>query len=122
MTPGFLKALSQAVNHFRNWRKGDPQSATQAGRKYLFWILLGGTVTLWILYQSGIAAPIDFAKFTVGLVLVEIFEFGTLLRLGMAVDPFVGGVLGTIGVSALAKFFRDLGGISAAVSYFFSIW
>ena len=39
----------------------------------------------------------------------------------MAVDPLVGGVLGTIGLGTLAKLFRDLGGISAAINYFFSI-
>jgi len=58
---------------------------------------------------------------TSGLLLVELFEFGTLLRIGMAEDPLVGGILGTIGLSTLAKFFRDLGGISAAICYFFSI-
>jgi hypothetical protein len=35
--------------------------------------------------------------FTGGLLLVELFEFGTLLRIGMAVDPLVGGILGTSG-------------------------
>lgn len=59
--------------------------------------------------------------FTGGLVFVKVFEFGTLLRIGMAVDPLVGGILGTIGFGILAKFFRDLGGISSAINYFFSI-
>ena len=121
MASGLLKALLQTANYFRNWRKGDPESATQRGRKYLFWILVGGGATLWILYQHGIAVPVDFAMFTGGLLLVEMFQFGTLLRIGMAVDPLVGGVLGTIGLGTLAKLFRDLGGISAAINYFFSI-
>lgn len=121
MSPGLLKALQQSVNHFRNWRKGDPKSATQRGRKYSLWILVGGITGLWILYQHNIAVPVDFAMFTSGLVLVELFEFGTLLRIGMAIDPLVGGILGTIGLGTLAKFFRDLGGLSAAISYFFSI-
>ncbi|ELZ21067.1 hypothetical protein C475_18953 [Halosimplex carlsbadense 2-9-1] len=59
--------------------------------------------------------------FAGGLLLVDIFQFGTLLRIGMAVDPLVGGILGMIGLSTLAKFFRDLGGLSAAINYFFSI-
>lgn len=42
MSPGLFKALLQTVNYFRNWRKRDPESATQRGRKYLFWILLSG--------------------------------------------------------------------------------
>jgi len=121
MAPGLLKALSQSVNYFRNWRKGDPESATERGRKFLFWILVGGGSALWILYQHGIAVPVDFAMFTGGLLLVELFEFGTLVRLGMAIDPLVGGILGTIGLGSLAKFLRDLGGISAAINYFFSI-
>ncbi len=121
MTPGLLKALLQTANYFQNWRKGDPESATQRGRKYLSWILVAGGITLWILYQHGIAVPVDFTMFTGGLLLVELFQFGTLLRIGMAVDPLVGGVLGTIGLGTLAKFFRDLGGISAAINYFFSI-
>jgi hypothetical protein len=121
MAPGLLKTLLQTANYFRNWRKGDPKSATQRGRKYLFWILVGGGAILWILYQHGIAVPVDFAMFTGGLLLVDMFQFGTLLRIGMAVDPLVGGILGTIGLGTLAKFFRDLGGISAAINYFFSI-
>lgn len=121
MSPGLLKALIQSANYFRNWRKGDPESATQRGRKFLFWILIGGFASLWFLYQHGIAVPVDFAMFTGGLILVDIFQFGTLLRIGMAIDPLVGGILGTIGLGALAKFFRDLGGVSAAISYFFSI-
>lgn len=121
MTSGLFKALLQTANYFQNWRKGDPDSATQRGRKYLFWILVGGVASLWFLYQHGIAVPVDFAMFTGGLLLVELFEFGTLLRIGIAVDPLVGGVLGTIGLGTLAKFFRDLGGISAAINYFFSI-
>lgn len=36
MAPGLLKALLQTANYFRNWRKGDPESVTQRGRKYLF--------------------------------------------------------------------------------------
>lgn len=59
--------------------------------------------------------------FTGGLILIDIFQFGTLLRIGMAIDPLAGGILGTIGLTTLAKFFRDLGGVSAAVNYFFSI-
>ncbi|MBX0324788.1 hypothetical protein EGH21_17315 [Halomicroarcula sp. F13] len=59
--------------------------------------------------------------FTGGLLLVELFEFGTLLRIGMAVDPLFGGILGTIGLGTLAKFFRVIGGISAAINYFLSI-
>lgn len=121
MSPGLFKALLQTVNYFRNWRKGDPESATERGRKYLFWILVGGGAGPWVLYQHGIAVPVDFAMFTGGLLLVELFECGTLLRLGMAVDPLVGGILGTIGLGTLAKFFRDLGGIAAAINYFFSI-
>ncbi|QLG61908.1 hypothetical protein [Halorarum salinum] len=66
--------------------------------------------------------PVDFALFTGGIFLVEMFEFGTLLRLAMAIDPLVGGgILGTIGLGAFAKFFRDLGGASAAINYFFGI-
>lgn len=122
MAPGLLKALLQTANYFRNWRNGDPESAIQRGRKYLFWILVGGVTILWILYQQGIAVPVDFAMFTGGLLLVDMFQFGTLLRIGMAVDPLVGGILGTIGLGTLAKFFRDLGGLSAAINYFFSIW
>ena len=72
-------------------------------------------------YQYNIAVPVDFAMFTGGLFLIELFKFSTLLRLGMAIDPLVGGILGTIGLGTLAKFFRDLGGLSAAISYFFSI-
>jgi len=121
MASGLLKALLQTANYFRNWQKGDPENATQRGRKYLFWILVGGVAGLWLLYQHGIAVPVDFAMFTGGLLLVELFEFGTLLRIGMAVDPLVGGIFGTIGVGTLAKFFRDLSGISAAINYFFSI-
>ncbi|WP_144922332.1 hypothetical protein [Halorubrum salsamenti] len=122
MATGLLKALLQTANYFRNWRNGDPESAIQRGRKYLFWILVGGVAILWILYQQGIAVPVDFAMFTGGLLLVDMFQFGTLLRIGMAVDPLVGGILGTIGLGTLAKFFRDLGGLSAAINYFFSIW
>ena len=122
MAPGLLKALLQTANYFRNWRNGDPESAIQRGRKYLFWILVGGVAILWTLYQHGIAVPADFAMFTGGLLLVDMFQFGTLLRIGMAVDPLVGGILGTIGLGTLAKFFRDLGGLSAAINYFFSIW
>ncbi|MFC7043955.1 hypothetical protein [Halonotius sp. GCM10025705] len=121
MASGLLKALLQTANYFRNWRKSDPESATQRGRKYLFWILVGGIASLWFLYQYGIAVPVDFAMFTGGLLLVELFEFGTLLRIGMAMDPLIGGILGTIGLGTLTKFFRDLGGISAAINYFFSI-
>lgn len=51
----------------------------------------------------------------------DMFQFGTLLRIGAAIDPLVDGILGTIGLGALAKFFRDLGGLSAAINYFFSI-
>jgi len=121
MSPGLFKAFLQSVNYFRNWRKGDPESATQRGRKYSLWILVGGITGLWILYQYNIAVPVDFAMFTGGLFLIELFKFSTLLRLGMAIDPLVGGILGTIGLGTLAKFFRDLGGLSAAISYFFSI-
>lgn len=121
MSPGLLKSLSQTVNYFRNWRKGAPENATQRGRKYLFWILISGVTVLWFLYQRGIAVPADFAMFTGGLLLVDMLQFGTLLRIGAAIDPLVGGILGTIGLGALTKFFRDLGGLSAAINYFFSI-
>lgn len=59
--------------------------------------------------------------FSGGLILIDLFEFSTLLRLSMALDPATGGILGVIGLGTLAKFFRDLGGLSAAISYFFSI-
>lgn len=58
--------------------------------------------------------------FTGGLFLVEAFEFDTLLRLGLAIDPLLGGILGTTGLGVLAKFVRDLGGASAAINYFFA--
>jgi hypothetical protein len=121
MVPGLLKALLQTASYFRNWRTADPESATQRGRQHLFWILIAGVASLWILYQHGIALPADFAIFTGGLLLVDMFQFGTLLRIGMAIDPLVGGILGTIGLGSLAKFVRDLGGISAAINYFFAI-
>ena len=121
MSSGLLKALIQTTNYYRNWRKGAPENATQHGRKYLSIILLAGLGGLWLLYQHGIAVPADFAMFTGGLILVDMLQFGTLLRLGAAIDPLVGGILGTIGLGALAKFFRDLGGLSAAINYFFSI-
>jgi hypothetical protein len=121
MSPGLLKALIQSVNYFRNWRKSDPESATQCGRKFLFWILISGLVILCILYQQGIALPVDFALFTGGVILVDIFQFSTLLRIGMAIDPLIGGILGTIGLGSLAKIIRDLGGVSASIRYFLSI-
>lgn len=121
MSPGLLKALIQSVNYFRNWRKSDPENATKCGRKFLFWILISGLVILCILYQQGIALPVDFVLFTGGVILVDIFQFSTLLRIGMAIDPLVGGILGTIGLGSLAKMIRDLGGVSASIRYFLSI-
>jgi len=121
MVPDLFKKLSQTVSYFRNWRTADPESATQRGRKHLFWILIAGVASLWFLYQHGIALPADFAMFTGGLLLVDTFQFGMLLRIGMTIDPLVGGMLGTIGLGSLAKFVRDLGGISAAINYFFAI-
>ena len=121
MPVGPIKALIQTTNYYRNWRKGAPENATQHGRKYLGLVLLAGLGGLWLLYQHGIAVPADFAMFTGGLLLVDTFQFGTLLRIGAAIDPLAGGILGSIGLGTLAKFFRDLGGLSAAVNYFFSI-
>lgn len=108
MSPGLLKALLQSVNYFRNWRKGDPESATQCGRKYLLWILVVGSSGLWVLYQHDLAVPADFAMFTGGVFLIELFKFGTLLRLGMAIDPLVGGILGTIGLGTLDNYSEGL--------------
>lgn len=101
MSPGLFKALSQTANYFWNWRTADAENATRHGRKYMWLILLGGFVSLWILYQHDIAAASDFVFFGAGLVLVESLQFGTLVRMGMVVDPMVGGVLGTIGLVRL---------------------
>lgn len=121
MSTGLFKALAQTMNYCRNWRTGDPENAARHGKKYLWLVLVGGFGLLWLLYGHGIAAPADFALFSAGIVLVESLQFSTLIRMGMVIDPMVGGVLGAIGLAALAKFFRDLGTVSAAIRYFFSI-
>jgi hypothetical protein len=46
MVPDLFKKLSQTVSYFRNWRTADPESATQRGRKHLFWILIAGVASL----------------------------------------------------------------------------
>ncbi|MCU4744608.1 hypothetical protein [Natronoglomus mannanivorans] len=121
MSLGLFKALSQTANYFWNWRTADAENATRHGQKYMWLILFGGFGSLWVLYQHDIAAASDFALFSAGIVLVESLQFGTLVRMSMVVDPMVGGILGTIGLGSLAKFFRDIGGASAAIRYFFSI-
>lgn len=117
MAPGLLKALLQAGRYFLNWQKGDPESATEHGRGYTGLIFFIGIVGLLWLYQSGIATPADFAFFTGALVAIDIFQFGTLIRLASVVDPVIGGMLGAIGLEALTKTVRGIGAISATIRY-----
>lgn len=116
-----IKDLLQAGRYFRNWRAGSPEKATAHGRKYLILFLFGGFAILWVLYEQGIAVPSDFALFGGGVILIDTLQFGTLIRLGMLIDPMTGGILGAIGLGTLTKFVRDLGGVSAAISYFKAI-
>lgn len=120
--PSLFRALVQSVRYGLNWSKGDPKSATEHGRGYLDFVLIGGIAALLVLYHYGIAVPEDFVLFTSGIVLIDIFQFGTLLRLATLVDPVVGGVLGAIGLEILTKVVRGVGAVSATVNYFIGIW
>lgn len=120
--PSLWKALVQSIRCGLNWSKGDPESATEHGRGYLDRFLIGGIAILAVLYHYGIAVPEDFVMFTGAVILIDIFQFGTLLRLATLVDPVVGGVLGAIGLEVLTKAVRGVGVVSATVNYFVGVW
>ncbi|QRV13833.1 hypothetical protein JMJ58_12815 [Haloterrigena salifodinae] len=109
------------MNFLREWPESDPENATEHGRRYLIPLLLGGLISLAILYDYGIATIEDFALFTSAMVLIDLFQFSTLIRMATVVDPAVGGVLGAIGLELLTKVVRGVGAISAAIRYFFNI-
>ncbi|GAB3665077.1 hypothetical protein [Halopiger thermotolerans] len=122
MSPGLLKSLIQTANFLKEWPTSDPENATEHGRDYLVLLLVIGLASLVILHNYGIATVEDFALFTSAVVLIDLFQFSTLVRIATVVDPVFGGVLGAIGLEVLTKVVRGVGAISAAISYFFGIW